>query len=101
MNGDTHDGKDGVFFFEVVEDLIVRQIVEVDGAIYWSTEDFEADQDYPITDQPEFSEDEESKIPLQFNSVRISADEFEVVWMRGGGPPRFSSGSNVDTGSST
>lgn len=80
LSGETEDGEEGLYHYEVEGGLIVRQVCVVDGKAYWADEQEEADDKYGFTDQPEF---DPAELPEIVNLEAISKDEFDALWAKG------------------
>lgn len=83
LQGETEDGEDGLYHYEVKDGIIVRQICIVNGIIYWADEDDEANDKYGFTDQPEIDESELAELPEYMKLESISLAEFEELWAKG------------------
>ncbi len=80
LTGETEDGKQGLYHYEVERGLIVRQVCVVGGKAYWADEQEEAADEYGFPDQPEF---DPAELPDFVNLERISKDEFDTMWAKG------------------
>ncbi len=56
MYAESLDGEEAEYYCEVKNGIIVRQIYCFSGNIFWADEQSEANEDYPIGDNPEFDE---------------------------------------------
>jgi len=71
---------EGVVYYEVSDNQIIRQVILVHGRIYWADENDEAEEAYGFPDHLEFIE---SEIPEFCCLETLSASEFEVLWEQG------------------
>lgn len=76
---DTFDDE-GIFYYEVKEHVIIRQLCLIHERIYWANENDEADERYGFPDQLEFIE---SEIPDYCCLESVTSSEFEVLWEQG------------------
>lgn len=77
--GDTADGEEGLFYYEVEDGMIVRQICIVEDRIYWADVDDERDDAFGFTDQPEF---DVAAIP-DLGVEEVRQFEFDTLWHKG------------------
>jgi len=77
---DGHNGEEGHFYCEVVDELIVKQVFVFGDDMYWATEDSENNEQYFYTDQPEFPDSDLSRLKSEFGVEEISSTEFFEIW---------------------
>jgi hypothetical protein len=80
LRGDTENEGEGEFYYEIEDDLVVRQICVINNRILWADRDSSADAEYEFGDQPEF---DEAEIPEYMGLRRIASTEFEFLWKKG------------------
>jgi hypothetical protein len=78
---ESADGEVGVCYVEVRADLVVRQIWEHGGHLYWCDATGHKDERHGFTDQPEWLDG------LGADDLRtVDPDVFKGLWQRAGGP---------------
>lgn len=76
------EGNVGHYCCEVEASLIVRQIIETEKGLYWSTLCGYKDERYDFTDQPEFPESEIPKLKAELELKELTKTEFEILWKK-------------------
>lgn len=79
-NLETIEYGEGFYYCEVIENEIQRQIMELNGTLYWATLYQHKDERFDFTDQPEMSEEEVKVMKENFEGLEISKDHFETLW---------------------
>ncbi|WP_445359598.1 hypothetical protein [Microbulbifer sp. ANSA005] len=74
------EGEEGAFLYEVVDQLIVRQIYVIDGCHFWATPNAENNEVYFFTDQPEFPKGDIPRLEKEFDLVELTEEDFLKVW---------------------
>jgi hypothetical protein len=71
---------DGIYYSEVIDGEITRQIVEIEGDLKWATPHEEKDEAYFFTDQPEVTEEDLKFAEDNLDGKEISSNEFGELW---------------------
>ena len=78
---ETLEGE-GFLFFEVIDQMFTRMVVELNGQLYWSTPTECKNQKLDFTDQPEFDDKDIPDQIANYGLIELSQNDFDVIWHR-------------------
>jgi hypothetical protein len=79
-NTENHEGDEGFYYCEVLNEVIIRSIQEFNGELYWSTLRSHNNELYMFTDQPEFPDAHIPYLKENYNLIQLTPQEFEALW---------------------